>query len=270
MSNIHNSLVLITGGDSGLGKSLVLAAHKKNARAIVIWSNHAERLNETITELTGQGIPLRGYVVDVGISEQVRSASELVIKEMGLPDIIINNAGIVVGKQFNDHSYDDIEISMQVNALGPMLVTKAFLQPIINRGSGHIVNIASAAGLTPNPNMSVYAASKWAMIGWSESLRLELEAISKNLHVTTVTPSYINTGMFQGAKAPLMTRLMHVEDVTKAIIRAIEKNRILLRKPATIHLLPIVRGLLPPRIFDKLIGRGFGIYSSMNKFKGRS
>ena len=269
MSQVSNSIILITGGDSGLGKALVMMAHQKLARTIVIWGNDKQRLNEVAGDLKSKGLPVQNYLVDISNSEQVASAAARVIHDVGLPDIIINNAGIVIGKQFSDHSFKDIESSMQVNACGPMLVTNAFIKDIVKRKSGHIVNIASAAGLTPIPNMSVYAASKWAIIGWSESLRLELEMISKNLRVTTVTPSYINTGMFNGAKAPILTRMTRVEDVANAIILAIEKNKIQLRTPRTIYLLPILRGILPTRIFDKIIGSGFRIYSSMNNFKGR-
>jgi len=175
---------------------------------------------------------------------------------------------VVVGKDFSQHSARDIDTTIDVNIRGVMHVTRAFIQPMIKTGSGHVVNIASAAGLIPNPKMSVYAASKWAVLGWSESLRLELEQENKNLKVTTVTPSYINTGMFEGVKAPLLTPLLEPEEIVEEIISAIQENRILVRAPKMVNLLPFLRGVLPVNWFD-FTARQLGVYDSMIDFKGR-
>jgi len=117
--------------------------------------------------------------------------------------------------------------------------------------------------------MSVYAGSKWAVLGWSESLRLELEQIGPNLKVTTVMPSYIDTGMFAGVKAPLLTPILQPDTITEAILNAIKRNKILLRKPFIVNLLPLLHGILPTRVFDTVTGRWFGVYTSMNDFTGR-
>lgn len=269
MTQISGSIVLITGGASGIGKIMGRKCLQRGASQLVIWDVNAELLDKAIADLRAEGFSVSGYVVDVANAEAVQQAAEKVMQEVGLPTILINNAGIVVGNRFQEHSYRDIDRTLAINAAGPMYVTRAFLNEFILRGSGHIVNIASAAGLTPNPKMSVYAASKWAVLGWSESLRLELESQSKNLHVTTVTPSYINTGMFAGARGPLFTPILNPNVISEAIVQAIADNRIIVRKPAIVHLLPLFRGLLPTRLFDFIVGRIFNVYTSMDHFTGR-
>jgi all-trans-retinol dehydrogenase (NAD+) len=270
MSVIHGSKVLITGGNSGLGKLLALRCLAEGASTVIIWDIAHVPVEDLVEEFRKNQISLFHETVDISDVQQVQEAAENVLSQHGSLDIIINNAGIVVGKPFGAHSFNDISKTMNVNAIAPMTVTRAFLPAMIKKGSGHIVNIASAASLTPNPKMSVYAASKWAVLGWSESLRLELEAISKNLHVTTITPSYIDTGMFEGVRAPLLAPIMKAEKMAAIIISAIRKNKPIIRRPRSVYLLPIMRGILPAKIFDRVIGKGFRIYSSMNEFTGRN
>ncbi|WP_242927229.1 SDR family NAD(P)-dependent oxidoreductase [Pontibacter vulgaris] len=270
MTKIANSTVLITGGASGIGKLTAQRCLQLGATRVILWDINQGNLDHFTKELRAQGYKVSGYVVDVADAADVQQAAEQVLQETGPPDILVNNAGIVVGKLFAEHSFYEIERTLNINVSGVMMVTRAFLPAILTRGSGHIVNIASAAGLIPNPRMSVYAASKWAVLGWSESLRLELEQTGKNMHVTTITPSYIDTGMFAGVKAPVLTPIMQPEHFVEAMLDAIGKNKIILRKPTIVHLLPLFRGLLPARVFDFIVGRGFKVYTSMQNFTGRA
>ncbi|WP_162052623.1 SDR family oxidoreductase [Pontibacter pamirensis] len=269
MTQLRNSTILITGGASGIGRIMGILSLQRGAKQLIIWDINRQNLQEVTTDLQGLGYRVFPYEVDVADNAAVEAAAKHVLQETGPPDILINNAGIVVGKVFAAHSYTEIANTLNVNVLGVMAVTRAFLPDIIEKGSGHVVNIGSAASLIPNPRMSVYAASKWAVLGWSESLRLELEALKLDLHVTTVTPSYIDTGMFAGAKAPLLTPVLQPEEVADAILKAVEKNKIMLRKPFIVHLIPLLRGLLPTRLFDLVVGRGFKAYSTMEDFVGR-
>lgn len=269
MTRIRNSTVLITGGASGIGKLMGLKCLQQGASRLIIWDVNPDGLQQTTQELAAAGYQVYPYLVNVADTAQVQETAACVVAEAGTPNIIINNAGIVVGKPFAEHAMEEIERTLQVNVLGVMAVTRAFLPAMLARGQGHVVNIASAAALLPNPRMSVYAASKWAVLGWSESLRLELEQAGPEMQVTTVTPSYIDTGMFAGVKVPLLTPILQPAVIADAILEAIEKNRIILRKPFIVHLLPLLRGLLPTRVFDTVAGRWFGVYSSMNDFTGR-
>ncbi|WP_347156761.1 SDR family oxidoreductase [Pontibacter chitinilyticus] len=269
MARLRHSTVLITGGASGIGRLMGQLSLERGIRQLVIWDVNAANLQQTAADLQAHGYTVFPYLADVADAQSVQLTAEQVLNEVGVPDILINNAGMVVGKPFAEHTYNEIKQTLDINTLGPMLVTRAFLPEMLARGSGHIVNIASAAGLLPNPRMSVYAASKWAVVGWSENLRLELEASYPNLHVTTVTPSYIDTGMFAGVKAPILTPLLKPAAMAVAVLNAVEQNRILLRKPAIVHLLPVLRGILPTRVFDYLVGRVFQVYTSMDHFTGR-
>jgi len=117
--------------------------------------------------------------------------------------------------------------------------------------------------------MTVYAASKWAAVGWSDSLRIELEQNHENIKVLTVMPSYIKTGMFDGVKAPLLIPLLDPEKISAKIMNSVEKEKILLREPFMIKLSPFVRGILPAKIYDFVAGKILKVYSSMNTFTGR-
>lgn len=271
MTKIKDKNILITGGANGIGKILGEKCLKEEAAHLVIWDINQANLQKTVDEFKEKGfVNISPYVVDVANTEDIETQATKVLEEVGSIDVLFNNAGVVVGKQFYEHTARDIDKTMQINVMGAMHITRVFLPGMIEKSAGHIINIASAAGLTPNPKMSVYAASKWAVLGWSESLRIELERIGRDLHVTTVTPSYINTGMFDGAKAPLITPILDADDVTDQIITAIKNNEILLRAPSSVNLLPILRGILPTRIFDFVGGTLFGIYDTMADFIGRS
>ena len=162
--------------------------------------------------------------------------------------------------------------TMQVNALAPMYITREFLPGMVARAyrASRIVNIASAAGMISNPRMSVYAASKAALIGWSDSLRLELVRDDHaNVKVTTVAPSYISTGMFAGARGPVLTPVLTPEYVVDQVWKAMLAGRPMLMLPWTVGVSKVLRGVLPGAAFDAVAGRFFGVYSSMDRFTGR-
>lgn len=266
---IKDKIVLVTGGAKGIGKLIGEHCLRAGAKKLVLWDVDMQNLHHTSRELKSSGYKVQFYFVDVSKPAEIERAADSVVKNIGAVDILINAAGVVVGKNFQDHSHHDIDKTINTNLLGVLHTTRAFLPHMINKGSGHIVNISSAAGMLSNPKMSVYAASKWAVLGWSESLRLELEQMGKDLHVTTVTPSYIDTGMFAGVKAPLFTPILKPNIIAKKIVQAIESNKILVRAPFMVHLIPFLRGITPTRLFDFLAKKVFGVYGSMDTFVGR-
>lgn len=269
MSQIENKKALITGGASGIGKLMGKLLLQKGLHTLVIWDVNENLLNTVANEFKQQGFNVLPYVVDVMDTDAVIATAQKVKNDIGKIDILINNAGIIVGKSFTEHSHSDIDRTMIINSSALMHIAKEFLQDMIAARSGHIVNIASAAGLTSNPNMSVYVASKWAVIGWSDSLRLEMEKINSYVKVTTVTPFYINTGMFDGVKSSVIPIVdQHV--AAQKIINGIEKNKLFVRMPDIVYALLFIKGILPARWFDVVIGKWFGIYKSMNEFKGRN
>ena len=274
---VQGAHVLITGGAAGMGRLYAERAVAEHAASVTIWDRDAAALARTVDEL---GAVSRGrsrvqsYVVDVGDLGAIAKIAQQVRREVGNPDVLINNAGIVRGNRYfwETDNGDDTRPTMQVNALAPMYITREFIPGMIANAyrASRIVNIASAAGTLANPRMAVYAASKAALIGWSESLRLELEqADHGNVKVTTVTPSYISTGMFAGAKGPVLTPVLEPEFVVDRVWKAMLAGTPLVELPWSVGLSRALRGLLPTRVFDRIVGDGFGVYRSMERFTGR-
>ncbi len=240
---------------------------ERGAKCVIIWDINRESIDNTIAELSLLG-SIIGFSANISKKEDVKIAADATKEAVGCVDIIVNNAGIVVGKSFVDHTLSDIDNIMNVNTLGAMYISYEFLSSMVDRNSGHICNIASSAGLVGNPNMSVYAASKWAVVGWSESVRLELVKKKSNVKVTTILPYYINTGMFDGVKSRIP--ILKPEKAAESIVRAIEKNSVMTTLPGYLYFLTrTIQGLMPKFMFDFMAGKVFGIYNSMNDFVGR-
>jgi all-trans-retinol dehydrogenase (NAD+) len=265
MSTLKGKRVLITGGASGIGKIMGRLALEHGAE-LIIWDINTSMAEETAAELSKLG-KVNFFKVDVSSPEEIKSVAASVKEKIGVVDVLINNAGIVVGKYFHEHTVLDIKRTMDINSIAPMMVTGEFLPGMIKQNSGHVCNIASSAGLISNPRMSVYAASKWAVIGWSDSVRLEMKMLKKNINVTTVTPYYINTGMFDGVKS--LIPILKPERAARKVIRGIERNRIFVSMPWSVHFVRFFQGLLPVCLFDWFVGGVMGIYKTMDHFQGR-
>lgn len=266
MNNFKGKNVLITGGVSGIGKIMVRKMLEKKAN-VIIWDMNELNINETIKEFSGLGT-VHGYRVDVSNVDEVENVANEVKNNIGIVDVLINNAGIVVGKYFNNHSISEIQKTMNVNANGPMYVTLQFLDDMLEQNSGHICNISSSAGVISNPKMSVYSASKWALIGWSDSLRLEVKQMGKDVKVTTILPYYINTGMFDGVKS--IIPILDPEKTATTIIRAIEKDVKLRSISRGLYTLArLGQAILPISVLDYIMDDVLGIYKTMDNFVGR-
>jgi short-subunit dehydrogenase len=259
--------VLITGGASGIGKIMGRMALERGASTLIIWDINPQNISLTINELSQYG-KVRGYIVDVSRNDLIIETYNKVKAECGNVDILINCAGIVRGNNTFDHqSVQDIRLTMDVNTIAPMVLTLQVLPDMLRRNRGHICNIASAGGMLGNPKMSVYGASKWAVIGWSESMRIELQQKKSNVHVTTVAPYFISTGMFKGVRS--IFPILKPEPTAKKIIRAIERNPIFAGIPFGYHFIRFWQAILPLRLFDFIFGTVFGIYRTMDHFTGR-
>ncbi|MFR9504219.1 MAG: SDR family oxidoreductase [Rikenellaceae bacterium] len=267
MSKFNSQNILITGGCSGIGLIMARKSLERGAN-VVIWDINQSAIDKTVNELAQEGA-ISGYCVDISDSQQVEQCAARVKAEVGKIDILINNAGIVVGKSFSDHTISDIDRTMAINCNGAMYVTKAFLDDMIRCKHGHICNIASSAGYVSNPNMSVYAASKWAVVGWSDSVRIELKRGGTDVRVTTIMPYFINTGMFDGVKSRIP--ILKPESAAEKIIRAIESNKKLRSIYGVLYpMTRLLQGLLPVTAFDFVADKVFKIYNTMDKFTGRT
>lgn len=273
-SVVDGATVAITGAARGMGEIYVRRAVAEGAKAVALWDVDMPLATALVRELRSPECDVRAFKVDLGSPQEIATAARQTREQLGSPNVVINNAGIVRSGQFVDQDpATDIEPTMAINAVAPMLTTREFLPDMIaDRSREHrILNIASAAGTLAQPNMSVYAASKWALTGWGESLRLEL-ARGGNGHVavTTFCPSFVSTGMFDGARGPLMTPIMTPESATDAAWEGMLSGRAMVLKPWTVKLGMAARGLLPTRAWDVVAGKVFHVYSSMDHFTGRT
>lgn len=266
--------VLVTGAAMGMGRLFALRAAKEGARSVILWDIDSAKLAIVAEEIRALAVIAKPMQVDVSDADAVANAARSVLDECGGLDFLINNAGVVRGKPFWEHDVDaDIKFTMNINAVAPMVITRQFIRAMMAQDgkSRRILNIASAAATVSNPRMSVYAASKWAVLGWSDSLRLELEQVADSpLKVTTFCPTYIGTGMFAGARGPLLTPIITPEAAVDAAWRAMIAGKPIKYMPWTTTLGTVLKGLLPVRAWDFVAGRVFGVYRSMDHFTGRA
>ncbi|MCF0206914.1 MAG: SDR family NAD(P)-dependent oxidoreductase [Bacteroidales bacterium] len=268
-----NKSVLITGGASGIGKIMGRIALERGASHVFIWDLNQANIESTIAELKAKGLDdgtkAHGWQVDVSNAELVNETYKKVIYDYNKIDVVINCAGIITNnKVFAEQTLKDIDLTMDVNTKGAMYVSLAVLPDMIARNSGHICNIASEAGILGVPKMSVYVASKWAMIGWSDTVRLELKQIKSKVRITTIAPYFIDTGLFEGVKAGIP--MIKQEPTAKKIVNAIERNKNFRGIPFGYHFSRLMQGILPTCVFDWFFGKVLGVYTCMDHFTGRT
>ena len=275
--HIKGTNVLITGGASGIGRIMGRICLEKGASNLIVWDINQANIDKTEAELSvvkpaeagvskGQ---VHSYIVNVSDPQAIKSAYEKVKSEVGEVDILVNCAGIVRGNNtFDKQTVQDIDLTMDINANAPMYVALAVLPDMLRRDRGHICNIASAAGMLGVPKLSVYCASKWAVIGWTESMRVELKQARSHVRVTSVAPYFINTGMFDGVNSKVFP-ILDPEKTAAKIIRAVEVGKSFRGIPFAYHFIRIWQGLLPNFLFDFIFGKIFGVYSVMDHFTGR-
>lgn len=275
--HIKGTNVLITGGASGIGRIMGRICLEKGASNLIVWDINQANIDKTEAELSDvkpaeAGVSkgqIHSYIVNVSDPQAIKSAYEKVKSEVGDVDILVNCAGIVRGNNtFDKQTVQDIDLTMDINANAPMYVALAVLPDMLRRDRGHICNIASAAGMLGVPKLSVYCASKWAVIGWTESMRVELKQARSHVRVTSVAPYFINTGMFDGVNSKVFP-ILDPEKTAAKIIRAVEVGKSFRGIPFAYHFIRIWQGLLPNFLFDFIFGKVFGVYSVMDHFTGR-
>lgn len=273
MKSVQGKTVLVTGAAMGMGRMFAERAIAERATAVVLWDINEEALTRTVEELSGKSTSVFGYVVDVGDLASIRQAAGWVAEEVGDVEVLINNAGVVRGNSYfwESDSERDTKFTVDVNTLAPMYVAREFLPAMVASGREcRLVNLASAAGFTPNPRMAAYAGSKWAVIGWSDSVRLELEqAKVSHVKVTTVCPYYVNTGMFDGAKSAPLLPILEPDHVVDEAWKGMLHGNAFVILPKTVILSEIMKGLVPIGVRDFIADNIIGVYHTMEDFKGR-
>lgn len=218
--------VIITGASSGIGKESALEFAKLRA-SVVLVSRDKNKLEEVAKELSKYQTQILVCSCDVSQKEQVNQMGKEVLEKFGAVDVLVNNAGFGIYGTFNDLKVEEIESQMETNYLGMVYCTKTFLPKMLEQKSGHIVNVASVAASFGIPGMAGYCASKFAMLGFSESLYHELKGTG--VGITVVSPIMVKTSFFNHNsfnKMPRYTIALSANTVAKAVVRAASSPRL--------------------------------------------
>ena len=269
MTELAGKTVLVTGAASGIGRLMALRAARRGA-TLVLWDIQAEPLEMLAKEIEHDGGTAHTYTCDVGDRTEVERVADQVHRDGLRVDVLVNNAGVVAGRWFRDLTDEDIERTFRVNVLAHYWTIRAFLPWMEERGAGHIVTIASVAGLAPGRRITAYGASKAAAVELTECLRVELAETAPGVRTTVVCPWIIDTGMFEGAHPVRVRRLLKIlrpEDVADSVLAAVEHDRERLYMPWLAWPAAALRGL-PTGLADRALG-ALGVFHSMDDFAGR-
>lgn len=266
--SVKDQVVLITGGGSGIGRLMCKRFGRLGAVVVTCDVNKAGN-DQTVKEVQSAGGRAYGYVCDLGKREDIYAMAEKVKKDIGDVDILINNAGIVSGDEILKTPDTKIELTFKVNVLAHFWTIKAFMPAMIQKGRGHIVNIASLAGHSGVPKLVDYCSSKFAAVGLDDALINELAHMKRDYVKTTVIcPFYINTGMFDGARSKIVPILKPDWTVDRIMDGVLTETEVVLLPWWTQYLL-LLKTVLPVRANMYLSGIA-GFSSSMNDFIGRN
>ena len=215
MRDIEGRTALLTGASSGLGPVIARRLHREGVKLILTARRRAE-LDALARELVGS------RVVTADLSR--RGEAEWLAGAAGEVDILIANAGVGASGPLTDIGVDGIDVALEVNLRAPIVLSRLLLPGMLERGSGHVVLMASMAGQIPGPNSSIYSATKFGIRGFGHSLRGEL--VGTGVGVSLVSPIYVReAGLFadSGARAPGLT--VSPDQVAEACLRAIRQDR---------------------------------------------
>ena len=271
--DLKGKTAIVTGGAMGIGLATCKRLLGEGVK-VTIWDIDQAALKTAKQELSKLG-KVYFYQCDVTNKRQVQKHVKIAQKEMGRIDILINNAGYVSGGDLLDRPIEDWEKTIDVNLKALLYTTYAVLPEMYKCDDGHIVNISSAAGTIGVAGLSVYAATKWAVWGLTESLRMEALNNGKvGVKYSTIHPGYVATGMFEGAKLGIPGRwivpLVKDHDViAKAIVEdALKKEKYSPKRPRTVNLNLRFRALMPDRWFQRFLIL-MGVAGSMKAWYGR-
>ena len=275
MTQLSGKKALVTGAAMGIGLATCKRLVKEGCD-VTIWDMNEEAMLDAKKELEAlRDAKVFAYKCDVTDKKRVLELAEQANKDMGQVDVLINNAGYVRTGRFCDYPVEAWERETDVNLTSMYYTIHAFLPGMYERNSGHIVNISSAAGLVGVADLAVYCATKWAVYGLTESLRLEAVADRKfGVKFSSIHPNFLKYGMFEGGNLNLLGRLLiprvnSHDDIAKDIVeKALKKNRCVVKHPKTLHIAVIMRAFTPPSLIAFLmviLGGG----SSMKKWVGR-
>jgi short-subunit dehydrogenase len=254
--DIRGRTVVVTGASRGIGQASAEAFARAGGRvALIARSPSVEKIAE---EISAAGGVARGYQVDVTDAAAVESAAPRIEADLGVPSIVINNAGSGRFLSVEETSAEDVVAMMAAPYFAAFHVTRAFLPKMLDRRDGYIVNVTSPAAWFTWPGADGYIAARWAVRGFTQALRAETRGTG--VRVMLLAPAKVNSTYFESnpnseERLPLITRTMPTltpEDVAAALVRGIERDRRRLVIPLRLELM-ILALTLAPALIDRMM-----------------
>ena len=255
--DFKNKVVLITGASSGIGRESAIEFSKLGAN-IVLVARKKDKLEQVAAELKKYNVTILTCQCDVSDKDQVKEMSKTVLEKFGSVDILVNNAGFAIYGSVYDLSIDEIESQMETNYFGMVYCIKNFLPSMLDKKSGHIVNVASVAASFGLPGIASYCASKFAMLGFSEGLKHELK--DSGVGITVVSPIMVRTNFFEHPSFEKMPKFsstsLSSKTVAKAILKAANSSRLEIIVPSVVRGAVWMKNTFPYFI-NPILGKSF-------------
>jgi short-subunit dehydrogenase len=255
--DFKNKIILITGASSGIGKQTAMEFAKKGANLILV-ARRKEKLELVVKELEKFQTSILVCPCDVSDKDQVKEMSKIVLEKFDSIDILVNNAGFAIYGSVSDLSIDEIESQMETNYLGMVYCIKNFLPSMLEKKSGHIVNVASVAASFGLPGIASYCASKFAMLGFSEGLKHELK--NSGIGITVVSPIMVKTNFFDHPSFEKMPKYsptsLSSKTVANAILKASDSPRLEIIVPSPVRIAVWLKNTFP-YLINPILGKSF-------------
>lgn len=213
---LKGKIAIITGASKGIGRSIAEHFGREGAR-LVLSARHEETLNKVRDELKLNGVESIAVAADVANESDVKSLVETAFDGFGRIDILVNNAGFGIFKPVSETTTEEYDRLFNVNMRGTFVASREVLKYMIKQNDGVIINIASLAAKNAVENGAIYAATKWAMLGFAKSLLLEVRKY--NIRVITICPGSVDTD-FSFSGSPNREKILRPEDIAEAAVLA--------------------------------------------------
>jgi short-subunit dehydrogenase len=244
MDNINGKTIAITGAARGIGHATAKALLQRGAR-VVIGDRDVNALESAVPELDRLG-PVSGYPLDVTNRQSFSEFLDKVRGEgSGRIDVLINNAGVMPVGPFLEQSEQAIRSAIEVNLCGVLNGCRLVLPEMVARRGGHIINIASMAGMTAVPGQVVYAGTKFAVVGLSTALSDEFAP--QGVEVSVVLPTFTNTELIAGTHTSAAQKPVQPEDVAAAVVKVLDKPTTIVSVPRPLRFVAALAQMLSPR-----------------------
>ncbi|XP_015906214.1 protein dhs-3 [Parasteatoda tepidariorum] len=260
LKSVREKVILVTGSGGVLGRQIAQKFALLGARLVLVDLNEVHN-NETLHNIKQMQCKAYAYTCDVSNENQVEELADKVRRDVGDVDILINNAGVLPGKPLLELSSSQIKKTLEINTLAHFWTIRQFLPRMLERGEGHLVAIASVAGMLGSAYLVDYCASKYAVVGLMSALKEELYEMGREdqIEMTVICPTTINTGLVQKPKTrfPSVLPILEPDKVSDVVVNSVLRNKRFVVIPTFAHVIYKISNLFPPQV-PLLLQRFFG------------